>query len=167
MTDKNKNPTNQVDLRPVVLPDDEDFLKDLYFSTRDDLNLLPLEEPQKQMLITMQYSAQKQQYGLQFPGASHDLILCDKVPAGRLFVNREADKIYLVDIALLAKYRGAGIGTAIMKDLAEEAENSGAVLSLHVMKTNPAARLYIRMGLTVTADDGLYLEMKKFPTAKI
>ena len=37
MTDKNKKLTNQVDLRPVVLPDDEDFLKDLYFSTRDDL----------------------------------------------------------------------------------------------------------------------------------
>ena len=167
MTDKNKKLTNQVDLRPVVLPDDEDFLKDLYFSTRDDLNLLPLDEPQKQMLITMQYSAQKQQYGLQFPGASHDLILCGQVPAGRLFVDREADKIYLVDIALLAEYRGAGIGTAIMNDLVEEAGNSGAVLSLHVMKTNPAARLYIRMGLTVTADDGFYLEMKKLPTANI
>jgi ribosomal protein S18 acetylase RimI-like enzyme len=167
MTDKNKKLTNQVDLRPVVLPDDEDFLKDLYFSTRDDLNLLPLDELQKQALITMQYTAQKQQYALQFPGASHDLILCGQVPAGRLFVNREADKIYLVDIALLAEYRGLGIGTAIMNDLAEEVGNSGAVLSLHVMKTNPAARLYVRMGLTVTADDGFYLEMKKFPTANI
>ena len=167
MTDKNKKLTNQIDLRPAVLPDDEDFLKDLYFSTRDDLNLLPLDEPQKQMLITMQYSAQKQQYALQFPGASHDLILCGQVPAGRLFVNREAGKIYLVDIALLAEYRGKGIGTAIMNDLVEEAGNSGAVLSLHVMKTNPAARLYIRMGLAVTADDGFYLEMKKFPTANV
>lgn len=167
MTDKNKKLTNQVDLRPVVMPDDGDFLKDLYFSTRDDLSLLPLDELQKQAFITMQYSAQKQQYDLQFPGASHDLILCDQVPAGRLLVNREADKIYLVDIALLAEYRGAGIGTAIMNGLAEEAENSGAVLGLHVMKTNPAARLYVRMGFTVTADDGFYLEMKKFPTANI
>jgi ribosomal protein S18 acetylase RimI-like enzyme len=167
MTDKNKKLTNQVDLRPVVLPDDEDFLKDLYFSTRDDLNLLPLDELQKQAFITMQYSAQKQQYALQFPGASHDLILSDKVPAGRLFVDREADKIYLVDIALLAEYRGKGIGTAIMNDLVEEAENSRAVLGLHVLKTNPAARLYIRMGLKVTADDGFYLEMKKFPAANI
>jgi ribosomal protein S18 acetylase RimI-like enzyme len=167
MTDKNKKLTNQVDLRPVVMPDDEDFLKDLYFSTRDDLNLLPLEEFQKQAFITMQYSAQKQQYDLQFPDASHDLILCDEVPAGRLLVNREAGKIYLVDIALLAEYRGKGIGTALLKDLVEEAENFGAALGLHVLKTNPAARLYTRMGLTVTADDGFYLEMKKFPTASI
>ena len=166
MTDKNKKLTNQVDLRPVVLPDDEDFLKDLYFSTRDDLNLLPLDGPQKQMLITMQYSAQKRVRS-SIPGASHDLILCGQVPAGRLFVDREAGKIYLVDIALLAEYRGKGIGTAVMNDLVEEAGSSGAVLSLHVMKTNPAARLYIRMGLTVTADDGFYLEMKKFPTANI
>jgi hypothetical protein len=54
-----------------------------------------------------------------------------------------------------------------MNGLVEEAENSGAVLGLHVMKTNPAARLYTRMGLGVTADDGLYLEMQKFPIANI
>ena len=54
-----------------------------------------------------------------------------------------------------------------MNDLVEEAGDSGDVFGLHVMKTNPAARLYIRMGLTVTADDGLYLKMKKFPTANI
>lgn len=167
MTDDNKKPTDRVELRPVVLPDDEDFLKDLYFSTRDDLSLLPLGELQKQALITMQYSAQKQQYAVQYPGASHDLILSGQVPAGRLLVNREAGKIYLVDIALLAEYRGAGIGTAIMNDLVEEAENTGAVLGLHVMKTNPAARLYIRMGLAVTADDGLYLEMHKSPAADV
>jgi ribosomal protein S18 acetylase RimI-like enzyme len=167
MTDNNKKLPNQFDLRPVVMPDDEDFLKTLYFSTREDLNLLPLDELQKQAFITMQYSAQKRQYDLQFPGASHDLILCDQIPAGRLLVNREADKIYLVDIALLAEYRGKGIGTGIMRNLVAEAENSGAVLGLHVLKTNPAALLYSRMGLNVTADDGFYLEMKKFPAAGV
>lgn len=159
--------TDRVELRPVVMPDDEDFLKDLYFSTRDDLNLLPLEEAQKQALIAMQYSAQKQQYAVQYPNAGHDLILSGQAPIGRLLVDRAPDKIYLVDIALLPEHRGSGFGTAVMNDLVEEAENSGAVLSLHVMKTNPAARLYNRMGLAVTADDGLYLEMQKFPAANV
>lgn len=165
MIDKNENLTNRISLRPVAMPDDEDFLKELYFSTREDLNLLPLEEMQKQAFITMQYSAQKQQYSVQYPAASHDLILCDGVPAGRLLVDRGSNGTYLVDISMLAKYRGMGIGTAIMNDLAEEAGNAGTSLSLHVFKTNPAVRLYFRMGLNVTADDGLYLEMQQLPTA--
>lgn len=161
MNDKNKKLTNQVDLRPVVMPDDADFLRDLYFSTREDLRLLPLEGAQKQAFITMQYTAQKQHYAAQFPNANHDLILRDGIQIGRLLVNRGPNAIYLVDISLLAEHRGTGVGTAIMNDLAEEAENAGTVLSLHVMKTNPAARLYLRMGLTVTADDGFYVEMKR------
>lgn len=167
MTDENKKLTNRTDLRPIEMPDDEDFLRRLYFSARDDLKLLPLDEAQKQALIAMQYTGQKQQYDLQFPDADHDLILSGGAPAGRLLVDRSPNGIYLVDISLLPEYRGTGIGSALMNDLAEEAEKTGTVLSLHVLKTNPAARLYFRMGLTVTADDGLYLEMKKLPTTPI
>jgi len=153
--------------RPVVLPGDEDFLRDLYFSTREDLNLLPLDEVQKQAFVTMQYAAQKQAYDIQFPGADHDLILSDGIPAGRLLVDRGSNAIYLVDISLLPSYRGMGIGTAIMNELVEEAGSAGTVLRLHVLKTNAAAHLYFRMGFTVTADDGLYLEMQKAPNSNI
>jgi GNAT superfamily N-acetyltransferase len=154
-------------LRSVVIPDDEVFLKDLYFSTREDLKLLPLDDAQKQVFITLQYSAQKHQYGVQFPDAAHDLILRDGIPVGRLLVNRRSNAIYLVDISLLAMYRGMGIGTAVMNGLIEEAENAGVVLGLHVLKTSAAANLYFRMGFTVTADDGLYLEMQKIPNSNI
>jgi ribosomal protein S18 acetylase RimI-like enzyme len=158
---------NQITRSPVVLPGDEDFLRDLYFSTREDLNLLPLDEAQKQAFITMQYAAQKQAYEIQFPGAEHDLILRDRIPAGRLLVDRGPNAIYLVDISLLPIYRGMGIGTAMMNELAEEANSAGTALRLHVLKTNPANHLYFRMGLTVTADDGLYLEMQKAPKSNI
>lgn len=161
MTDNNKNPTDRVNIRPAVLPDDEDFLRELYFSTRDDLLLLPLDPTQKHAFIAMQYTAQKQQYAAQYPDAKHDLILRDGIPAGRMLVDRRPGGIYLVDISLLAECRGMGVGTVIMKRLVAEAEDTASVLSLHVMKTNPAARLYLRMGFKVTAEDGFYLEMKK------
>jgi GNAT superfamily N-acetyltransferase len=164
MNEQTKDLAGDISLRTIAMPEDEDFLKDLYFSTRDDLQLLPLDDVQKKAFITMQYSAQKQQYSLQFPEADHDLILRDGVPVGRLLVDRGANGISLVDISLLADHRGTGIGTAIMHRLVEEAENAGAVFRLHVVKTNPAARLYLRMGLAVTADDGVYLEMKKAPS---
>jgi GNAT superfamily N-acetyltransferase len=165
MTEKTIDVASPIHLRPVKIPDDEDFLKELYFSIREDLKLLPLAEPQKQAFITMQFSAQKQHYAIQFAEANHEVILLNGNPVGRLLVNRGSNAIYLVDISLLAEHRGTGIGTAILNDLVAEAENTKAILSLHVMKTNPAARLYLRMGLTVTADDGLYLEMQKLPTA--
>jgi ribosomal protein S18 acetylase RimI-like enzyme len=164
MSPEPNNMTHPVELRPVVLPDDEDFLQRLYFSTREDLNLLPLEDMQKQAFIQMQYTAQKQQYRAHYPNADHDLILLDGTPVGRLFVDRGLDAIYLVDISLLTEYRGMNIGSAMMNDLVEEAGKAGTALSLHVLKTNPAARLYLRMGLIITADDGLYLEMCKAAT---
>jgi ribosomal protein S18 acetylase RimI-like enzyme len=163
MADKNYKTINGIELRPVVMPDDEIFLRDLYFSTRDDLNLLPLDESQKQALIGMQYAAQKQQYDVQHPRAEHDLIMRDGLPVGRLLVDRAPDLVYLIDISLLPASRGRGVGTAIMNALADEAGNAGADFGLHVLKTNPAARLYFRAGLTVTGDDGLYLEMRKLP----
>lgn len=163
MTDQS-NRSNRVSLRPVVMPGDEDFLRDLYFSTREDLNLLPLEATQKQAFINMQYTMQRQQYGAQYPAADHNIILTDETPAGRLFVDRSTNSVYLVDISVLPEHRGAGIGSAILNELVEEAGKTGRPLSLHVLKTNPAVRLYLRMGLIATGDDGLYLEMQRLPT---
>ena len=90
-----------------------------------------------------------------------------QAPHGRLLVDRSSKAIYLIDISLLATYRGMGIGTAIMNDLIEEAGRAGTVLGLHVLKTNAAANLYFRMGFAVTADDGLYIEMQKAPNSNI
>ena len=62
MDDKTKTLDERIVLRPVVMPDDEQFLIDLYYTTRDDLQMTQLDEEMKKNLSLMQYLAQKQHY---------------------------------------------------------------------------------------------------------
>ena len=49
--------------------------------------------------------------------------------------------------------RGQGIGTQLVKGLIEEAGRAGRAVTLGVMKTNPALRLYERLGFRPTHED--------------
>ena len=51
-----------------------------------------------------------------------------------------------MDIALLPKYRGAGIGTWVVRSLLDESTRSKKPVTLHVEPYNPAVRLYQRPG---------------------
>ena len=65
-----------------------------------------------------------------------------------------------MDIALLPKFRGAGIGSQLLGDLQKEARVAGKALSIHVEKFNPALRLYERLDFRVLEDKGIYLLME-------
>ena len=49
--------------------------------------------------------------------------------------------------------RRQGIGTEVVKGLIEEAARAGQALTLGVVKTNPALRLYERLGFRTTHED--------------
>ena len=56
-------------------------------------------------------------------------------------------------IGLRHEFRGAGIGSRLMKDLEAEARRAGFPrISLSVSKGNPAARLYERLGYRYVSD---------------
>jgi ribosomal protein S18 acetylase RimI-like enzyme len=143
-------------LRPAT-PEDEPFLRALYLSTRSGelAAFWALGEAQRDALFRMQFTAQQRGYAAEYPGADHHLILRDGAPVGRLYVDRRAGEICLVDIALLPEHRGAGIGGALLRALLDEAAASGSAVCLHVLETNPALRLYERLGYTRTGGDGL------------
>ena len=163
MSETTENLAARISLRLVDLNEDEDFLFKLYRSTRDDLEMLPLEDAQKNVLMQMQYSAQKQQYAAQFPNAAHDIILFDSEKIGRLMMARDDKEILGVDLAILSEYRSLGVGTIIIRDLLAEAERTNRVFVLHVVKTNVAARLYQLLGIEVVADTGTHFRMEFRP----
>ncbi len=90
-------------------------------------------------------------------------MLVDGRPAGRLYVDRTAARIQIVDIALLPEHRDAGVGGRLLRQLLAEAAESGLPVSLHVTTHNPAQRLYARLGFVPLAGDEVYLEMVKLP----
>jgi GNAT superfamily N-acetyltransferase len=155
----------RIELRPST-PEDEPFLCAVYGSTRaDELALVDWDEGQEVAFVQMQFAAQHRYYQEHYADAAFDVILCDGVPAGRLYVARWPAEIRIVDIALLPEYRNAGIGTTLLRDLLAEGAATGKRVSIHVERFNPALRLYARLGFRLAEDEGVYLLLEWAPGA--
>ena len=154
-------------LRPVG-PDDQPFLLRVYAGTRaEELAPLPWTDEQKAAFVGHQFAAQSAHYAEHYTGMSSDVIVAEGVPAGRLLVARWSEEIRIVDIALLAEFRGGGVGTGLLRDLIAEARKAGKRLSIHVEVHNPAMGLYERLGFRPVGDAGVYLLMALDPQVKI
>ena len=70
------------------------------------------------------------------------------------------EEIRMVDVALLPEFRGAGVGTALTRELLEEGAKKGKPVRLRVWRENPALRLYQRLGFKVERDEGIYLALE-------
>lgn len=150
-------------LRPSV-PEDREFLFRLYASTRaDELRAFGWPSAQQEAFLRMQFNAQQQWYAATYSTAKNQIIEQDNQPVGRMIVQHEAGIWRLVDISLLPEHRGHGIGGELIHALIKDCEASGAVLQLQVLNTNPAQRLYGRLGFIKTGEDQIYTQMELRP----
>jgi ribosomal protein S18 acetylase RimI-like enzyme len=146
-----------ITLRPVG-SSDRDFLLQVYASTREEeLRLVDWSVEQKAAFVQQQFEAQDAYYSEHYHPATFDVIEVDGASVGRLYVARWEDEIRIIDIAVLPEHRGHGVGTALLRDLLDEAARTGKRLSIHVEKNNPALRLYERLGFVPIEDRGVYL----------
>jgi len=150
-------------LRPTVAAD-ESFLYEVYASTRaEELAYVPWDARQKTGFLRMQFAAQHRQYCESYPDAAFDIVLVGSEPAGRLYVDRGAEELRIIDIALLPPFRNRGIGRSLIEDLQAEATRRHTPLRIHVERFNPALRLYWRLGFREVADRGVYLFLEWSP----
>jgi GNAT superfamily N-acetyltransferase len=141
------------------------FLCRLYISTRWD-ELAPLQQwsdAQKIAFLESQFVAQRSHYLLHYGNAAFDVLEAQGVPAGRLYLDRQADAHLIVDIALLPEWRRRGIGTALIEAIFAEARGAGKGVTISVEKFNPAQQLYRRLGFREYAEDGVYWFMHWSP----
>jgi len=74
------------------------------------------------------------------------VIMVDGQPGGRLDVSRSRLDFFLGLIEILPELQGRGLGSAIVRDLQEEARTKRVPIRLQVIKGNAAAvRLYERL----------------------
>lgn len=140
--------------------EDEAFLKALYASTRDDLQLAAPTPAMLELLMDMQWRAQSGGYRQSFPQAVNLIVEAQAAPVGRLMVDRSLVPWRIVDIALLPAARRQGYGAALLRALQKEATAAGAMLALSVRLENlHARRLYAALGFASVSSDGLSEQM--------
>jgi GNAT superfamily N-acetyltransferase len=138
-------------------PSDEEFLFNVYASTRaDEMTLVDWTDEQKTAFLRMQFEAQSRYYFENYPGAEFKIILLGGKPVGRLYIHQKTNEIRVMDIALLPEFRRRGIGTFLMNQILEEAKSRQLPVTIHVERFNPAMQLYERLGFRLKEDRGVY-----------
>lgn len=143
---------------------DRDFLCLLYASTRtDELAAAPWNDSEKRAFLEWQFEAQTTHYDAVYADATFLIVERAGEPIGRLYLQRRADEIRVVDIALLPEHRGHGLGRRLMEDVLAEAAADGLAVRIHVEANNPAMRLYERLGFRQVDTNGVYHLMEWLP----
>ena len=156
--------SSNITLRPVSA-DDYDFLVEVYGSTRaEEMALVPWTTEQQQAFIRSQFAAQQDHYAKKYPAASHDIIVSDNRPVGRLYVARLDQEIRIIDITVLPAERNAGIGSYLIKQLLDEAGRTGKITRIYVEEFNPSLRLFERLGFSPSEQNGIHLLMQCDPS---
>ncbi len=153
----------KIALRPVKLPDDEAFLKQVYFGTRteDAAAWSVLGAEQATYLLEMQDKAQMMQYAQDFPNAVYSVVLFNENQVGRLITSENEQEICGVDLAILPEFRNQGIGTNVLNNfLIKKAAETNRIFTFQVLKTNRAIKLYNKLGCRITADNGSHFVME-------
>jgi len=145
----------------VITDKDEAFLKQVYASTREDEFRHSLwSEAEKRDFFDTQYKFQKQSYQMNYLSAVHRIIQLGDIDIGRLIVNRSDFDLRIIDLSVLPKYRGHGIGSDILRSLIHEAHGGKVPARLMVEKNSPALTLYVRLGFVKTGETASRYEME-------
>lgn len=149
----------------TATPADEEFLFRL-FATEKAAEFAPLGWGPEQLrpLLETQWRAREVSYAHSYPAAVN-MILCDARGAavGRHLVERRQECYRTIDIAVLPEHRNRGIGAWALRQLQQMAAFEQVPLRLSVLRTNPALRLYERLGFLRASGNELSYEMEWQP----
>jgi ribosomal protein S18 acetylase RimI-like enzyme len=134
--------TTQVALKPAR-PEDFDYCARLYFEGMANV----IKE------LSLNMDAQIASFRQQWAVEQVRIITLDGTDIGWLQSFAKHDALFLGQLFVDSALRGQGIGTKVVKGLIEEAARAGQALTLGVVKTNPALRLYERLGFRTTHED--------------
>jgi len=95
------------------------------------------------------------------------IICTDDQDIGMLKVVYGPKQVQLCQIQLLPEYRGRGIGSMLIAKLQEGASASGISISLNVFRSNPAIKLYMRLGFNIDSENDNMFTMVWYPNKVI
>jgi ribosomal protein S18 acetylase RimI-like enzyme len=132
-------------------PEDFDYCARLYFEG--------MEKIIKELNLNMQ--AQVAGFRQRWDVTQVRIIMHDGTDVGWLQSFVKDDALFLGQLFVDGSLRRQGIGTEVVKGLIQEAARAGQSLTLGVVKTNPALRLYERLGFRTTHEDERKFYMRR------
>ncbi|HZD89576.1 MAG TPA: GNAT family N-acetyltransferase [Pseudolabrys sp.] len=146
--------TRGVTLRPAR-DGDRPFERTLFETARPDAVLLAAwPDDARRAFLDQQFEFQTRHYARAHPDAERLIVQIAGAAAGRLILQRAPAAWRIIDIALVPRWRGAGIGTLLMQTVLAEAEEAAAgAVHLAVDPRNPARRLYERLGFVASGGE--------------
>jgi len=138
------------------------FLRRLYASTRW-AELAPFanwSDAEKLAFLDSQFGLQRHHYRTYYPATEWGVLEHNGTPAGRLYLDRQAKTLHVIDIALLPQWRGRGIGTTLMQWVCAQARAAGKTVTIAVEKYNRAQTLYRRLGFRDVSESGVHCYMQ-------
>lgn len=89
------------------------------------------------------------------------IIVAEGDDAGYLAHERREDHVYVSGMVLLPAFQRRGIGSKIMRSIADEAYALGLDVRLQVLKSNPARWFYEKLGFVVERESEHHYQMVK------
>ena len=140
---------------------DLEFFVELFSEMKNsELSLEMLPEKVKDQIISMQFHGFERSIYANYPNLIDEVIIYISKKAGRLLLHKDENSIRIINISLLNDFRNLGIGSAILRDIVEEANKTRKSILLEVDKINPAMHLYARLGFKIIEENELKYAMK-------
>jgi len=150
-------------LRPVEAAD-APFVASLYASTRaDEVARFGWPAGNQRAFLSQQCEAQELYFRSRYPDAEWLIVERDGAAVGRLYLEQSAQALHVIDISLVPAARGQGLGAALLADIVAAAAAAGRKATMHVERSNPARRLYARLGFVVVGETDAYLLLERSP----
>lgn len=137
---------------------DDDFLRDVYVTYRwQEMEASGWPAETRLAFLHDQHRLQHLHYRKYYEGAAWGIIEVGGERAGRLYLLFAPGDFRVVDIALMPRYRDGGLGGGLLAAVQQQAQALGAAkVSIHVEQSNPALRLYERLGFRRIEERGPY-----------
>jgi ribosomal protein S18 acetylase RimI-like enzyme len=105
--------------------------------------------------------AQRIAFDIRLSTNPHQVILFDGDPVGMLEIEHHPTELVIANIQVLPEYQGRGIGSAVIREVIDLAQQCSVVATLQVLEVNVRARrLYERLGFRAIADAPPHIRMR-------
>jgi ribosomal protein S18 acetylase RimI-like enzyme len=138
----------------VAQPDDQPFLFELRKATMTEHLARagePIDDDAHRARLLHRYDAAQ-------------VICIDGAPAGLLKAYRSNTEWFVHQLQIAPALQGRGIGERVLRTILRAAAADALPVALHVLKGNPAKRLYDRLGFQIVGEDQIEFHMRAAPT---